>query len=69
MLVTPFERYISFLVEDNGCGFDPTRHSDGIGLKNMRERAREIGAAIVVESTPGNGTVLQFNMPFNIPEI
>jgi signal transduction histidine kinase len=45
------------LVADNGRGFDTARapqHRLGLGI--MQERAREIGAALTVDSRPGGGT-------------
>ncbi|MFQ5616996.1 MAG: GAF domain-containing protein, partial [Anaerolineales bacterium] len=42
-------------IADNGCGFDPQAAPAGVGLRNMRERAAEIGAALEVRSAPGEG--------------
>ncbi|HKX62422.1 MAG TPA: two-component regulator propeller domain-containing protein, partial [Verrucomicrobiae bacterium] len=60
-------------IEDNGCGFDPenalpaapTRgpRAQGRGLENLRSRAREAGGEFVLESRPGNGTKIRFNIP------
>lgn len=44
-------------IEDFGCGFDPTQVSnEGMGLRNMRERASLAGGKFKVISTPGKGT-------------
>lgn len=44
-------------IEDFGCGFDPTQVSnEGMGLRNMRERASLAGGKFEVISTPGKGT-------------
>jgi len=44
-------------VSDQGEGFDPAYgRLGGFGLTSMRERAEEIGAALVVTSSPGHGT-------------
>jgi len=44
-------------VEDFGCGFDPTQVSnEGMGLRNMRERASLAGGKFKVISNPGKGT-------------
>ncbi len=44
-------------VDDDGCGFDPTKeHKGGMGLKNIRERSSQIGAKLNIVSTPGMGT-------------
>jgi PAS domain S-box-containing protein len=44
-------------VDDDGCGFDPTKeHKGGMGLKNIRERSLQIGAKLNIVSVPGAGT-------------
>ena len=54
---------ISMLIRDNGKGFDINQPSDGNGLKNMRKRADEIGANLLIESGQGLGTTIQFLLP------
>jgi PAS domain S-box-containing protein len=46
-------------VQDNGRGFDQTQDSSGMGLVNLRERAEEIGAELVITSAPGEGTTIR----------
>jgi signal transduction histidine kinase len=48
----------SLEIEDHGAGFDPDakKQSGHFGLTGMRERAREIGWELSVESQPGQGT-------------
>lgn len=48
-------------VEDNGRGFDQETAalSDGIGLMSMRERAESFGGALRIQSTPGQGTIVE----------
>jgi ligand-binding sensor domain-containing protein/signal transduction histidine kinase len=47
-------------IRDNGRGFDPDcPPADCMGLRIMRERAESIGAALAVNSTPGQGTEIQ----------
>lgn len=44
------------LVVDDGCGFDPNLDRPGhFGLKSMRQRAREAGFSLEVESRPNGG--------------
>jgi signal transduction histidine kinase len=46
-------------IRDNGRGFDPESiPQERIGLRIMRERAKEIGAVLTVESGPGQGTTV-----------
>ena len=53
-------RSYSFDISDNGIGFINTNEFEGhYGLENMRHRALEIGAKLLVESAPGGGTRIQ----------
>jgi len=51
---------LTMLIRDNGKGFDVNQPSDGNGLKNMKKRAEEIGATLLIESGKGQGTTIQF---------
>ena len=53
---------ISLRVEDDGAGFDPAR-TRGLGLLGMEERVKQLGGRLRVESQPGKGTALQFDLP------
>jgi len=50
-------------IRDNGKGFDPAKTQGGNGLKNMRNRAREINAAFNLETLEGKGTILKLKLP------
>ncbi len=53
-----------FEVRDNGAGFDPaTAPNTGRGLPNLAHRAREMGAALRIESKPGRGTRISLHLP------
>jgi PAS domain S-box-containing protein len=52
------------VVSDNGRGFDVRRASDGHGLLSMRQRTEALGGRFEVISTPGEGTLLSFTIPF-----
>ena len=43
-------------ISDNGKGFDSTSSSTGIGLANMKERARLVKADLQIQSAPRQGT-------------
>ena len=49
-------------IADDGVGFEPDGAVAGLGLRNMRERAFNIGARLDVESRPGAGTRLVLRM-------
>ena len=48
---------------DNGTGFDLTSPTAGNGLGNMKKRCEDIGGAFVLQSTPGQGTRIEVNIP------
>ncbi len=50
-------------IRDNGKGFDTNMASTGNGLRNMNERANEVGASLKFESTQGLGTTLALALP------
>jgi signal transduction histidine kinase len=50
-------------VADDGVGFDTAEKMGGLGLRNMRQRAFDIGARLDVTSKPGSGTRLQVRVP------
>ncbi|HUP45829.1 MAG TPA: GAF domain-containing sensor histidine kinase [Thermoanaerobaculia bacterium] len=54
-------------IADNGIGFDPSSRPRGefprFGLATMRERAESIGGMLTIDSTPGQGTTIRFELP------
>jgi signal transduction histidine kinase len=58
------------MVEDNGKGFDVANTLQGyasrgsLGLLQMRESARLIGAELSLDSSPGQGTRVRLRIPF-----
>jgi signal transduction histidine kinase len=46
-------------ISDNGKGFDSTSSTTGIGLANMKERARLVKADLQIQSVPGQGTTIE----------
>ena len=55
---------ITIAITDNGRGFAADRaHPGGDGLINMRERLRQIGGTLQLESTPGHGTAITMEAP------
>lgn len=64
MTVTGTGDAFELRVRDDGCGFDPAASTaTGIGLHNMEQRARAIGAVFKVESKPGAGTTVTCILP------
>jgi signal transduction histidine kinase len=50
-------------IDDDGLGFDPSKSSDGFGLKTMRERAEELSGTLTIESEQGIGTAIAVSLP------
>lgn len=56
-------------VVDDGCGFDPgalvtSPHLEGgYGLIALRDRLRDLGGGLAIESEPGRGTALSADLP------
>jgi signal transduction histidine kinase len=59
------EGNVMMMVSDDGQGFDPHRDTAGTGIAGMRERARELGGTVSVESSPGVGTKLHLRLPID----
>jgi two-component system, NarL family, sensor histidine kinase UhpB len=57
--ITRYKNTLTMLIRDNGKGFDVEQETKGNGLRNMKNRAIEIGAKFLIESEPGKGTTIQ----------
>jgi len=53
---------LTMVIRDNGKGFDVSRSTEGNGLKNMKKRAIEIGGQLIIDSHPGNGTLIELRI-------
>jgi signal transduction histidine kinase/ligand-binding sensor domain-containing protein len=58
---------VDIKIQDNGRGFNPdkTNNSErrgGFGLKGIAERARMLGARVVIQSAAGQGTTVALNL-------
>lgn len=58
-------RVLSVEVSDDGAGFDPEapRDSTRQGLRNIEDRARNLGGRISIESAPGQRTRVRLDLP------
>ena len=59
------EAHLVIDLEDDGSGFDTLaqRSADHRGLRNMQQRASEIGAALGIHSAAGQGTKITLRVP------
>lgn len=56
-------------VQDDGCGFDTEsvrKLGCGLGLFGMHERAEIAGGKLMIISSPGKGTRLELDLPFEV---
>ena len=57
-------------IEDDGVGFVPGKYLHatdglrGVGLLSMRERVALVGGVLMIESTPGRGTLVRAEVPW-----
>lgn len=63
------------IVEDDGKGFDVDtimnleREEKRLGIFGMMERASLIGGTLTIESQPGMGTTIFFEVPLELTEV
>ena len=56
---------LQMLVADNGKGFTVNNTSDGMGMRNVQERIRQMGGTLRLHSRPDEGTLFQFSIPLS----
>jgi signal transduction histidine kinase len=54
---------LTFVVSDEGRGFDPARTTRGTGLQGMSDRLAALGGELTVRSSPGTGTTIVGRLP------
>jgi NarL family two-component system sensor histidine kinase YdfH len=57
---------LEIAIADDGMGFDAARDSERMGhygLTGLRERARQAGGSLEIESGAGKGTILKMHIP------
>lgn len=59
---------VSIEIADDGCGFDLSRRSKGIGLRTIAQRVQAIGAHLTIDTAPGAGTVIRVSARLNNTE-
>jgi len=53
------------IIEDDGRGFKPDEARDGMGLKNIAERARILGGRLKLDASPGRGVRIELAIPIS----
>jgi PAS domain S-box-containing protein len=56
-------------IEDDGVGFSPQapRKPNSFGLLGLRERASLLGGEVMIDSAPGEGTIVEVRLPNEAP--
>jgi signal transduction histidine kinase len=57
------EHALTFVVEDDGVGFETNGTPLGTGLRGMRDRLEALGGSFDVTSRPGSGTTVMGRLP------
>jgi len=55
--------HVTLVISDNGKGFDPKTTPPGIGLRNIRQRVRQLEGVAEIESRPGRGSTITVMLP------
>ncbi len=63
VVVKKEEERVLASVHDDGKGFDPSKHTHGLGLLGMSERVRALQGRMSVASEPGRGTLISLDLP------
>jgi signal transduction histidine kinase len=50
-------------VTDDGIGLDPAQRRDGLGLRGIEERVKELQGTIQIARGPRGGTTVTINLP------
>jgi signal transduction histidine kinase len=54
---------LTISVGDDGVGFNADQRHDGLGLRGIDERVKEIGGRLTITTAPGHGTTLVMQVP------
>ena len=57
--------YLNILVSDNGIGMTPKFGQKGIGMRNISERVEMLKGKLEIDSSLGNGTSVNIDLPLN----
>lgn len=57
------KNWIIVTLADRGCGFDPSRPTDGFGLQSVTSQLRALGARLKIDARTGMGTSIRLMIP------
>jgi signal transduction histidine kinase len=61
--ITSHGDHINVSVTDNGIGFDSVRRGNGLGLRGIEERVKELHGTMMIGNADGGGTKLVIRLP------
>jgi signal transduction histidine kinase len=50
-------------ISDDGVGLDPARRRDGLGLRGIEERVKELQGTLIIGGAASGGTTLAIQLP------
>ena len=61
--------HLLLTIRDDGQGFtnEPDAFPGHFGLLGMRERAEQLQGSLTITTSPGNGTTVRLELPFDAP--
>lgn len=66
LTITPYEHVVTFMIDDNGIGFNTKellQGRAGFGLFNIREQIESIKGSLEIKSSIGEGTTIKLIIP------
>jgi signal transduction histidine kinase len=65
VIINEYQNQLSIRVQDNGKGFEAgkSQKSEGFGLTQIRARIRNMKGKFIIDSKPGQGTIISINIP------
>lgn len=61
--LTQIESNLNLIVEDSGVGFNQSKKTDGIGIKNIFDRVNKLKGQIHIDTAPNQGTTVNIDIP------
>jgi signal transduction histidine kinase len=65
--VSAADEHLKVSVIDDGIGMDPARHRDGLGLRGIEERAKELDGSMTISRNGKRGTTVAVRLPLPEP--
>ena len=62
--LTKHTDHLNIFISDNGKGFHKSK-TNGIGLRNIKDRLQKVKGTLDIDSSPGHGTSITVDIPLN----